>query len=53
VLYHGPVRVPGDATPGDAILRFELPRNSGHTSSPTDIPVKLIKPGDSKIGRPN
>lgn len=48
MLYHGPVRVPGDARPGTAILRFELPKDSGHTSAPTDILVKLIAPGDAR-----
>ena len=48
MLYHGPVRVPGDARPGMAILRFELPRDSAHTSTPTDIEVTLIQHGDSR-----
>jgi hypothetical protein len=43
MLYHGPVRVPGDARPGTALLRFELPKTSGHTSMPTDIEVKLVR----------
>jgi hypothetical protein len=43
VLYHGPVRVPSDARPGKAILRFELPESSGLTSTPTDIPVTLVE----------
>jgi hypothetical protein len=42
-LYHGPVRVPDDATPGKAILRVELPIDSGYTSVPTDIAVRLVK----------
>jgi hypothetical protein len=42
-LYHGPVRVPDDARPGEATIRFELPLDSGYTSVPTDIPVQLVK----------
>jgi len=42
VLCHGPVRVPGDAAPGKAILRFELPKESHYTSVPTDLPVELV-----------
>jgi hypothetical protein len=41
VLCHGPVRVPGDAAPGKAIVRFELPRESRYASVPTDLPVEL------------
>jgi hypothetical protein len=36
------VRVPADAAPGKATLRFELPRESRYTSVPTDLPVELI-----------
>jgi len=42
VLCHGPVRVPGDAAPGKAVLRFALPKESRYTSVPTDLPVKLV-----------
>jgi hypothetical protein len=42
-LYHGPVRVPDDARPGDAVIHFELPLESGFTSEPTDIRVQLVK----------
>ncbi len=48
MLYHGPVRVPGDARPGAAILRFELTKESGHTSTPTDIEVQLVEKGSAK-----
>jgi hypothetical protein len=41
VLCHGPVRVPADATPGKAIVRFELPKDSGYASVPTDLEVEL------------
>jgi len=36
------VRVPADALPGKAVLRFELPRNSGYESVPTALPVELV-----------
>ena len=49
MLYHGPVRVPSDARPGNAILRFELPEESGHTYAPTDIEIKLVEGG--AVGR--
>jgi hypothetical protein len=47
VLCHGPVRVPADAASGKAVVRFELPQDSGFDSVPTDLPVELIanKPG--------
>jgi hypothetical protein len=35
------VRVPADAAPGKASLRFELPKDSGFASVPTDLPVEL------------
>lgn len=41
MLCHGPVRVPGDATPGKAIIRFELPKNSEYQSIPTDLEIEL------------
>ena len=41
MLCHGPVRVPEDAVPGDAIVRVELPKSSRYLSIPTDLPVKL------------
>ena len=42
MLCHGPVRVPGDAAPGKAVLRFELPRESRYKSVPTDLTVELV-----------
>jgi hypothetical protein len=45
VLYHGPVRVPSDARPGDALIRFELPADSGYTSVPTEVSVRLVEAG--------
>jgi hypothetical protein len=42
MLYHGPVRVPGDARPGKAIVRVELPEESKYQSLPTDIEVELV-----------
>ena len=41
MLCHGPVRVPTDAAPGDAIVRVELPSSSRFRSIPTDIPVVI------------
>jgi hypothetical protein len=35
------VRVPADARPGKASIRFELPKDSGFASVPTDLPVEL------------
>jgi len=43
MLHHGPVRVPGDAKPGKAVIRVELPETSKYTSVPTDIAVELVK----------
>ena len=37
MLCHGPVRVPEDARPGKAVLRFELPADSDFESVPTDL----------------
>jgi hypothetical protein len=48
MLHHGPVRVPGDAKPGKAILRVELPESSKYKSVPTDIEVELVKEKDGK-----
>jgi hypothetical protein len=51
VLYHGPVRVPGDARPGKTVVRFELPKDAGFVWVPTDIAVELVKaakPQDSR-----
>lgn len=42
MLCHGPVRVPDDAAPGKAVLRFELPKESRYTSAPTDLTVELV-----------
>jgi hypothetical protein len=42
VLCHGPVRVPSDAAEGKAVIRFELPKDSGYISVPTDLSVELI-----------
>jgi hypothetical protein len=43
MLYHGPVRVPGDARPGKAVVRVELAKDSKFQSLSTDIEVKLVK----------
>jgi hypothetical protein len=43
MLHHGPVRVPSDAQPGQAVVRVELPEGSKFASTPTDIPVELVK----------
>jgi hypothetical protein len=43
MLHHGPVRVPGDAQAGQAVLRVELPETSKFQSTATDIAVKLVK----------
>jgi len=42
MLYHGPVRVPADARPGNAIVRVQLTDQSAFNSLPTDIEVKLV-----------
>jgi len=36
------VRVPTDAAPGKAVIRFVLPADSGFDSVPTDLAVDLI-----------
>lgn len=41
MLYHGPVRVPSDASKGKAIVRVEMPPESAFESFPTDIPVTI------------
>ena len=38
---HGPVRVPEDAKPGEAIMRVELPETSKFKSFATDLVVEL------------
>jgi hypothetical protein len=43
MLYHGPVRVPGDARPGKAVVRVELSKDSKFQSLATDIEVELVK----------
>ena len=43
MLHHGPVRVPGDAQPGKAVIRVELPKGSKYTSVGTEIAVELVK----------
>jgi hypothetical protein len=43
MLYHGPVRVPGDARSGKAIVRVEFPEGSSFRSVATDIEVELVK----------
>lgn len=48
MLYHGPVGVPADARPGAATITVELPKDSGYTSIPTDIPVKLVATREEK-----
>jgi hypothetical protein len=35
------VRVPDDAVSGKAVIRFELPEDSGFESVPTDLAVEL------------
>ena len=42
MLCHGPVRVPADAAPGKAVIRFELPKDGPYPSVPTDLPVELV-----------
>jgi hypothetical protein len=42
MLYHGPVRVPGEARPGKAIIRVQFPEGSTYQSIPTDIEVVLV-----------
>ena len=51
MLYHGPVRVPSDARPGKAVVRFELASDAGHASLPTDIPVELVQAGKENQAR--
>jgi hypothetical protein len=41
MLYWGPVRVPEDAKPGQAVVRVSLPDSSRWDSFPTDIPVTI------------
>jgi hypothetical protein len=41
------VRVPVDAVPGKAFVRFELPKDSGYLSTPTDLPVELVAERES------
>ncbi|MEM6572342.1 MAG: hypothetical protein AAF957_28260 [Planctomycetota bacterium] len=41
MLMHGPVGVPKDAKPGDAIMRVELPESSKYRSFATDLKVTL------------
>ncbi|MDA1263534.1 MAG: hypothetical protein O2816_00475 [Planctomycetota bacterium] len=38
---HGPVRVPVDAEPGQAIMRVELPDTSKYKSFATDLEVTI------------
>lgn len=40
--YHGPVRVPGDARPGKAIIRVAFPEGATLRSIATDIEVELV-----------
>lgn len=42
MLCHGPVRVPSDATPCKAIIRFELPKNAEYKAIPTDLEIELV-----------
>jgi hypothetical protein len=42
MLYHGPVRVPAQARPGNAIVRVEFPEGSTYRSVATDIEVQLV-----------
>lgn len=41
MLVHGPVRVPSDTPPGDAILRVKLPPTSTFQSRPTYLRVTI------------
>ena len=41
MLAHGPVRVPGDAPPGEAVVRVRMRDGSAYASFPTDIPVEI------------
>ncbi len=41
MLSHGPVRVPLDARPGNAIMRVKMKEGSLYASFPTDIPVTI------------
>jgi hypothetical protein len=43
MLCHGPVRVPADAVPGKALIRFELPTSSEFKAAPTDLEIELAK----------
>jgi hypothetical protein len=42
MLHHGPVRVPAEARPGNAIVRVEFPVGSTYQSIATDIEVELV-----------
>jgi hypothetical protein len=42
MLYHGPVRVPGDARPGKAKFVCELSKRSALASLPTEVEVELV-----------
>jgi hypothetical protein len=48
MLYHGPVRVPADASPGKAIVRVDLPEGSSYRSIATDIEVELFESVEKK-----
>ncbi len=48
MLHHGPVRVPGDAQAGTAVVRVELPPESKYESAATDIAVELVRPEPKK-----
>ena len=48
MLHHGPVRVPGDAQVGKAVVRVVLPAGSKYESVATDIEVELVRGGAGK-----
>ena len=41
MLCHGPVRVPSDAQPGEAIVRVRMKDGSKFASFTSDIPVEI------------
>jgi hypothetical protein len=48
MLYHGPVRVPEDARPGEASVVLELSPESTFPSVPTEIDVTLADEGNEQ-----
>ena len=51
MLYHGPVRVPADAHPGNAIIRIDFPEHSTFNCVPTDIAVELVNKAKNGYAR--